>query len=337
VFPESPYWAFCWPGSFGVVSYLLREEASAVHGKRVLDFGSGCGIGAIVSAKLGAAHALMNDVDSSAVEAGLANARLAAVMDLSRLNKHLKVASPRVQPRLSGMSGEGGYLYFGRGAASAADSLDISRGGPMAASLHPDHGEPADLKVDQEHAAGVVEAWKLLRRARLSDEAALLGMLPPLPVLDPDQDLNLPVHQTSALEDRAADALSWASVINASSSDLVDREIMPSQAIRPERDMISGQGSQGTGTGAGDVVVADVVLAGDVLYDSWLLQHAVPWLERAASRGVRVLVGDPGRHGMETRAESRGWVRLASYDLPADLSDVTNGLRTAYVWEVRQL
>ncbi|SDZ10190.1 Predicted nicotinamide N-methyase [Micromonospora pattaloongensis] len=46
----------------------------------------------------------------------------------------------------------------------------------------------------------------------------------------------------------------------------------------------------------GDGSDADVVLAGDVLYDPPLARRVLRFLERVTARGARVLVGDPGRH-----------------------------------------
>jgi predicted nicotinamide N-methyase len=40
---------------------------------------------------------------------------------------------------------------------------------------------------------------------------------------------------------------------------------------------------------------ADVILAGDTWYEGPLAERVAPWLARAAARGARVLVGDPGR------------------------------------------
>ncbi|MCU0505532.1 MAG: 50S ribosomal protein L11 methyltransferase [Chloroflexi bacterium] len=39
----------------------------------------------------------------------------------------------------------------------------------------------------------------------------------------------------------------------------------------------------------------DVLLAGDVLYQQAMAARILPWLQRAAERGTRVLLGDPGR------------------------------------------
>ncbi|HEY2673614.1 MAG TPA: 50S ribosomal protein L11 methyltransferase [Rugosimonospora sp.] len=45
----------------------------------------------------------------------------------------------------------------------------------------------------------------------------------------------------------------------------------------------------------GDGGDADVVLAGDVFYSEAIAKRMWPFLRRAAARGARVLVGDPGR------------------------------------------
>ena len=45
----------------------------------------------------------------------------------------------------------------------------------------------------------------------------------------------------------------------------------------------------------GDGEAADVVLAGDALYNRSLADRVVPFLIRAADRGAQVLVGEPGR------------------------------------------
>jgi predicted nicotinamide N-methyase len=63
----------------------------------------------------------------------------------------------------------------------------------------------------------------------------------------------------------------------------------------------------------GDGGDAEVVLAGDVFYTEPLARRMLPFLERAAARGARVLVGDPGR---DTLPADRLEV-VASYRIPA--------------------
>lgn len=45
----------------------------------------------------------------------------------------------------------------------------------------------------------------------------------------------------------------------------------------------------------GDGVEVDLILAGDVFYRQGLAERMLPFLERSAAGGARVLVGDPGR------------------------------------------
>lgn len=57
---------------------------------------------------------------------------------------------------------------------------------------------------------------------------------------------------------------------------------------------------------------ADVVLAGDVFYDADMSARVLPWLQAAARRGARVLIGDPQRHYLPRT----GLVVLAEHDVP---------------------
>jgi len=62
----------------------------------------------------------------------------------------------------------------------------------------------------------------------------------------------------------------------------------------------------------GPVPEVDVLLAGDVCYDREMTDRVLPWLRSAAAAGVRVLLGDPGRHYLP----QQGLTRLASYEVP---------------------
>jgi predicted nicotinamide N-methyase len=55
----------------------------------------------------------------------------------------------------------------------------------------------------------------------------------------------------------------------------------------------------------------DVILAGDCWYEAELAARVLPWLQRARSAGVDVLVGDAGRRYLPEEA----LVQLASYDV----------------------
>ena len=56
---------------------------------------------------------------------------------------------------------------------------------------------------------------------------------------------------------------------------------------------------------------ADVILAGDCWYEAHLAERVLPWLQGALSRGIDVLVGDPGRRYLPTHA----LVELGAYDV----------------------
>ena len=66
----------------------------------------------------------------------------------------------------------------------------------------------------------------------------------------------------------------------------------------------------------------DVLLAGDVCYDRDMTDRVLPWLRAAADRGVRVLLGDPGRQFLPRG----GLQRLVQVDVPTtrDLEGVTS-------------
>jgi len=69
-----PYWAFAWPGGWGISRYLL-DNPEVVQGKRVVDFASGSGMQGIAAALAGAAEVHAVEVDPFAVVATRINAR----------------------------------------------------------------------------------------------------------------------------------------------------------------------------------------------------------------------------------------------------------------------
>ncbi len=70
-----PYWAFAWSGGQAIARYLL-DHNEVVAGRRVFDFGAGCGIGAIAAMMAGAAAAEASDIDPMATAAVKVNAGL---------------------------------------------------------------------------------------------------------------------------------------------------------------------------------------------------------------------------------------------------------------------
>jgi predicted nicotinamide N-methyase len=62
----------------------------------------------------------------------------------------------------------------------------------------------------------------------------------------------------------------------------------------------------------GPVPDVDVITAGDVCYERAMTYRMLRWLRTAHERGIRVLLGDPGR----TYLPAEGLVELAVYEVP---------------------
>lgn len=72
---------------------------------------------------------------------------------------------------------------------------------------------------------------------------------------------------------------------------------------------------------AADPPETELLLAGDICYEEPVAARALDWLHVAHTRGVRVLIGDPGR----AYFPRTGLIGLADYDIPTtrDLEGVT--------------
>jgi predicted nicotinamide N-methyase len=68
-----PYWAFCWAGGQALARYLL-DHPDEVRGRRVVDFGAGCGVAGIAALRAGASALCAVDCDPAALRAVLRNA-----------------------------------------------------------------------------------------------------------------------------------------------------------------------------------------------------------------------------------------------------------------------
>lgn len=75
VIANPAYWAFCWGSGLALARWLLNNP-KAVSGKRVVDVGCGCGIGAIAAKLAGAAEVVACDNDEDALLITRANAEL---------------------------------------------------------------------------------------------------------------------------------------------------------------------------------------------------------------------------------------------------------------------
>ena len=70
-----PFWAFCWGSGQALGRYVL-DHPELVRGRRVLDFGAGCGVTSIAAAQAGAALVTAAEIDPLALVAIEVNARL---------------------------------------------------------------------------------------------------------------------------------------------------------------------------------------------------------------------------------------------------------------------
>jgi predicted nicotinamide N-methyase len=75
--PE-PFWGFCWAGGQALARYVL-DHPDRVAGKRVLDFGAGCGVAGIAAKRAGARRVCAADTDPLAAVAAAINAQLNGV------------------------------------------------------------------------------------------------------------------------------------------------------------------------------------------------------------------------------------------------------------------
>lgn len=73
-----PFWAFAWAGGQAQARHIL-DHPDLVRGRRVLDFASGSGLGAIAAARAGAKKIVAADIDSVAMAALRLNAAANAV------------------------------------------------------------------------------------------------------------------------------------------------------------------------------------------------------------------------------------------------------------------
>ena len=73
----------------------------------------------------------------------------------------------------------------------------------------------------------------------------------------------------------------------------------------------------------------DLILAGDVSYEETMTRRMFEWLRSAARRGIRVLVGDPGRTYLPNDL-----VRLATYEVRTSREIEASDARPASVYTI---
>jgi predicted nicotinamide N-methyase len=136
----APYWAFCWGAGQALARYLL-DRPELVRGKRVVDFGAGCGVAGIAAALAGASVVTLVDIDPTALRVARCNAELNAVQ------VDVATTTPRTWDLLlaSDVLYETGNEHWLRDAAE--------RGGEVLLSDPLRHGTPrAGLEVVTEYA-----------------------------------------------------------------------------------------------------------------------------------------------------------------------------------------
>ena len=74
----------------------------------------------------------------------------------------------------------------------------------------------------------------------------------------------------------------------------------------------------------------DVVLAGDVCYERPMAERVIAWFRTLASRGVAILMGDPGRAYLP----QSGLLELARYQVPTSLELEDRTQRQTIVWRL---
>jgi predicted nicotinamide N-methyase len=72
----------------------------------------------------------------------------------------------------------------------------------------------------------------------------------------------------------------------------------------------------------------DVICAGDVFYEQPMAGRVLAWLADAASRGTRVLVGDP----LRTYFPKSGFDLLAEYAVPTTRELEDDAVKRTRVW-----
>lgn len=76
----------------------------------------------------------------------------------------------------------------------------------------------------------------------------------------------------------------------------------------------------------------DVLLVGDMFYDSDFALKLTALILEACTKGIKVYIGDPGRISLVSSAFRKFLVEVASYQLPNNKWMKNNGFPTGHVW-----
>jgi predicted nicotinamide N-methyase len=81
---------------------------------------------------------------------------------------------------------------------------------------------------------------------------------------------------------------------------------------------------------AGAAPDADVILVGDLFYEKGVAERCIAWLEQAQTKGIDVLIGDPGRSYLPKNR----LLKVAEYSVPVsrDLEDAE--IKQTAVWRL---
>lgn len=74
----------------------------------------------------------------------------------------------------------------------------------------------------------------------------------------------------------------------------------------------------------------DLILAGDVCYEKPMTERVLAWLQAARDRGIRVLIGDPGR----TYFPREGLIPRGDYQVPTTRELEDYEIKRVRVWEM---
>jgi predicted nicotinamide N-methyase len=77
----------------------------------------------------------------------------------------------------------------------------------------------------------------------------------------------------------------------------------------------------------------DVILAGDCWYEARLAERVLPWLRRASERGIRVVIGDPGRRYLPADE----LIELAAYEVRTSTELEDLALKCGRVYALRPM
>jgi predicted nicotinamide N-methyase len=114
----SPYWAYLWSGGLALATWLTEHPAE-IAGRRVLDYGTGSGLVAMVAAQVGAINVTAADSDPFA--------RAAATLNAAANSLDIAVADSFPEPTGFDLVLAGDVFYDAAAASASLIALDAFR------------------------------------------------------------------------------------------------------------------------------------------------------------------------------------------------------------------